>query len=53
MIDATHIGVHPHAAGARGENRDMDQRGLTSKIHLSRKNRKNQRWYDKYLRRLG
>ncbi len=26
MIDATHIKVHPHAAGAKGGNQDM---GLT------------------------
>ncbi len=31
MIDASHIKVHPHAAGARGENQDMDptKGGLT------------------------
>ena len=36
MIDASHIKVHPHAAGARGGNQDMGctKRG-NSKIHLA------------------
>nr|WP_176488089.1 IS5 family transposase [Candidatus Regiella insecticola] len=37
MIDATHSKVHPHAAGAKGGNQDMEphKRGLNSKIHLA------------------
>ena len=37
MIDASHIKVHPHAAGARGGNQYMgkDKRKLNSKIHLA------------------
>ncbi|WP_407079475.1 IS5 family transposase [Candidatus Regiella insecticola] len=37
MIDATHSKVHPHAAGAKGGNQDMERnkRGLNSKIHLA------------------
>ncbi|MDR0251124.1 MAG: IS5 family transposase, partial [Burkholderiales bacterium] len=37
MIDASHIKVHPHAAGVRGGNQDMERnkRGLNSKIHLA------------------
>ncbi|HVX57121.1 MAG TPA: IS5 family transposase [Candidatus Saccharimonadales bacterium] len=37
MIDASHIKVHPHAAGALGGNEAMnnDKRGLNTKIHLA------------------
>ena len=36
MIDASHIKVHPHAAGARGGNQDMTRtKGLNTKIHLA------------------
>ncbi|MDR1957926.1 MAG: hypothetical protein LBQ54_02585 [Planctomycetaceae bacterium] len=37
MIDTSHVKVHPDAAGAVGENRDMErnQRGLHTKIHLA------------------
>ncbi|EIC27990.1 transposase [Methylomicrobium album BG8] len=37
MIDASHIKVHPHAAGAKGGNQDMaiTKGGLNSKIHLA------------------
>ncbi|MCB1075773.1 MAG: IS5 family transposase [Simkania sp.] len=37
MIDATHIKVHPHAAGAVGGNQDMtrNKRGLNSKLHIA------------------
>ena len=37
MIDATHVKVHPDAAGARGGNQAMGpyKRGLNTKIHLA------------------
>jgi transposase len=37
MIDASHIKVHPHAAGATGGNQDMGitKGGLNTKIHLA------------------
>ena len=37
MIDASHITVHPHAAGAKGGNQDMSRTkgGLNTKIHLA------------------
>ena len=37
MIDASHIKVHPHAAGARGGNQEMGKTkgGLNSKLHLA------------------
>ncbi|QVL54835.1 MAG: IS5 family transposase [Simkaniaceae bacterium] len=37
MIDASHIKVHPHAAGARGGNQEMsrNKRGLNTKLHLA------------------
>ncbi len=36
MIDASHIKVHPHAAGAEGGNQDMGRtKGLNTKIHLA------------------
>jgi IS5 family transposase len=36
MIDASHIKVHPHAAGARGGNQDVSctKGGLNTKLHL-------------------
>ncbi|PIZ32973.1 MAG: IS5/IS1182 family transposase, partial [Alphaproteobacteria bacterium CG_4_10_14_0_8_um_filter_37_21] len=37
MIDATHVKVHPHAAGAVGGNQDMTRfkRGLNTKVHMA------------------
>jgi hypothetical protein len=37
MIDASHIKVHPHAAGAQGDNQAMGRTtgGLNCKIHLA------------------
>ncbi|NLW79673.1 MAG: IS5 family transposase [Ruminococcaceae bacterium] len=37
MIDASHVKVHPHAAGARGGNQDMERTkgGFNTKIHLA------------------
>ncbi|WP_340622187.1 IS5 family transposase [Xenorhabdus siamensis] len=37
MIDASHIKVHPHAAGAAGGNQDMGRTkgGFNTKIHLA------------------
>ncbi|QSA98979.1 IS5 family transposase [Methylococcus sp. EFPC2] len=37
MIDASHIKVHPHAAGAKGGSQDMGvtKGGFNSKIHLA------------------
>ncbi|PIR38567.1 MAG: IS5/IS1182 family transposase [Alphaproteobacteria bacterium CG11_big_fil_rev_8_21_14_0_20_39_49] len=37
MIDASHIKVHPHAAGAKGGNQEMSphKRGLNTKLHLA------------------
>ncbi|WP_099116116.1 IS5 family transposase, partial [Xenorhabdus miraniensis] len=37
MIDASHIKVHPHAAGAEGGNQDMGRTkgGFNTKIHLA------------------
>ncbi len=37
MIDASHVKVHPHAAGARGGKLDMGRtkRGLNTKLHLA------------------
>jgi len=37
MIDASHIKVHPHAAGAKGGNQEMSRSkgGLNAKIHLA------------------
>ncbi|WP_370687952.1 IS5 family transposase [uncultured Oscillibacter sp.] len=37
MIDASHVKVHPDAAGARGGNQAMgrNKRGLNTKIHLA------------------
>ncbi|MCW7761982.1 IS5 family transposase [Photorhabdus luminescens] len=37
MIDASHIKVHPHAAGAKGGNQDMGRTkgGFNTKIHLA------------------
>ena len=35
MIDASHCKVHPHAAGAKGDNQDMSlTKGLKTKPHL-------------------
>jgi len=67
MINASHIKVHPHAAGARGGNQDMSRTkgGSTPKYILAyavlagmetvippKKNRREQRQYDKYLYKL-
>ncbi|MDO8775877.1 MAG: IS5 family transposase [Burkholderiaceae bacterium] len=37
MIDASHIKVHPHAAGAKGGNQDMGRTkgGFNTKLHLA------------------
>ncbi|PTY02772.1 IS5 family transposase [Verrucomicrobia bacterium LW23] len=37
LIDASHVKVHPHAAGARGGNQAMDgtKGGFNTKIHLA------------------
>ena len=36
MIDASHIKVHPHAAGAKGGSGTVyNKRGLSTKIHLA------------------
>ena len=37
MIDATHIKVHPHAAGAQGGNEAMNRTkgGLNTKVHMA------------------
>ncbi|WP_317705330.1 IS5 family transposase [Methylomarinovum caldicuralii] len=37
MIDASHVKVHPHAAGAKGGNQDMGRTkgGFNTKIHLA------------------
>ena len=37
MIDASHIKVHPHAAGAKEGNQahEPDKRGLNTKVHLA------------------
>lgn len=34
LIDESHVKVHPHAAGAGG-NQTMSHRGLNTKIHLA------------------
>ena len=35
MIDASHIRVHPHAAGAKGDNQDMPgQKGGATPKHI-------------------
>ena len=37
VTDAGHVKVHPHAAGARGGNQDMQRtkRGFNTKLHLA------------------
>ncbi|ETZ06945.1 hypothetical protein P618_200843 [Holospora obtusa F1] len=37
MIDASHIKVHLHTAGAKGGNQEMSRlkRGLNTKVHLA------------------